>query len=161
MMGWFNNKVADTTVIDDLEKNFGDLIYDLFLSVLWNQKGAKLLYTSFWRKTSKQLLRQPELYQKYSRAWTIQQAVHTLLEMQPKLGRVLTAPEQVMLDANLNIPARLRQFESYFHKLTPTEQILLLLRDKYGLPYTEISAALEMPEGSLRVRHQQSLRSLE
>lgn len=154
-----NNSEAKAT--SELIRNSGDLIYDLYYSVLWNHKGARALYLSLWRKIENDLKSQREPYQKYSRSWVLQVGVELLIQSSKSLGRSLSPSEQVMLDANLNIPARLRQFESYLHKLEITDQILLLLRDKYGLAYPEISAILGIPEGSLRIKHQQALRSLE
>ncbi|NDD92537.1 sigma-70 family RNA polymerase sigma factor [bacterium] len=149
------------TGTEELNRNFGDLVYDLYYSTLWNHKGARSLYLTLWRKIDRELKASPETYQKYSRPWILQSAVDLLIQAAPKIGRTLSPSEQVMLDANLNIPARLRQFESYLHKLSISDQILLLFRDKYGLPYSEVAAILRIPEGALRIRHQQALRSLE
>ncbi len=145
----------------ELNRNFGDLVYDLFYSVLWNHKGARILYLQLWRQLDRELGDGKSEFQKHSRAWILQRAIELLSRSQEKYGRALSPSEQVMLDANLNIPARLRQFDSYLHKLNIQDQILLLLRDKYGLPYAEVAATLRMPEGSLRIKHQQALRSLE
>lgn len=145
----------------ELNRQFGDLVYDLFYSVLWNHKGARALYLQLWRQLDSHLGNGKAKYQKHARPWVLQIAVELLLRSQEKLGRALSPSEQVMLDANLNIPARLRQFDSYLHKLSIADQILLLLRDKYGLPYAEVAATMQMPEGSLRIKHQQALRSLE
>ncbi|MBU6374970.1 MAG: hypothetical protein KGQ59_03145 [Bdellovibrionales bacterium] len=154
-----NNSEPKSTA--ELIRNSGDLIYDLYYSVLWNHKGARALYLSLWRKIENDLKSQSEPYQKYSRSWVLQVGIDLLIRSSASLGRALSPSEQVMLDANLNIPARLRQFESYLHKLQISDQILLLLRDKYGLAYSEIAAILRIPEGSLRIKHQQALRSLE
>jgi DNA-directed RNA polymerase specialized sigma24 family protein len=143
------------------EENYGDLVYDLFYSVLWNHKGASTLYLSYWNQMDRHLAQAKEVYQRYARAWVLKGAIELLLEGIPKHGRTLTPSEQVMLDANLNIPARLRQFESYLHKLNATDQVLLLLRDKYGLPYEEISPALGLTEGALKLKRQQALRAME
>jgi DNA-directed RNA polymerase specialized sigma24 family protein len=165
---WLKRKKDDaralsqrSPLVAELNRNFGDLVYDLYYSILWNHQGARALYLSLWHQLDRELAHHPETYKKYSRAWVLQLAVDLLIRSNSKLGRALSPSEQVMLDANLNIPARLRQFDSYMHKLGVQDQILLLLRDKYGLPYSEVAATLQMPEGSLRVKHQQALRSLE
>ena len=146
---------------EELIRNFGDLVYDLFFSVLWSARGAQTLYLQLWQSVERRLSKSNTSYRKHARAWTLQLAVELLKKSHSRLGRTLSPSEQVMLDANLNIPARLKQFESYVHKLQIQDQILLLLREKYGLPYSEIAAALRIPEGSLRVKHQQALKSLE
>lgn len=143
------------------EENYGDLVYDLFYSVLWNHKGAGTLYLAYWNQMDRDLAHSTETYQRYARPWVLRGAIQMVLEGLTKHGRVLTPSEQVMLDANLNIPARLKQFESYLHKLQPSDQILLLLRDKYGLPYNEISAAMGHSEGALKIKRQQALRAME
>ncbi len=145
----------------ELNRNFGDMVYDLFYSLLWNHKGARTLYLGLWRELDREIGIRGEEYRKYARAWVLQRAVHLVRNQHAKWGRVLSPAEQVMLDANLTVPARLRQFDSYLHKLPLSDQILLLLRDKYALPYSEVAAILETPEGSLRVQHQQALRTLE
>ena len=66
-----------------------------------------------------------------------------------------------MLDASMNIEGRLKNFESYFHRLPVDDQILLLLRDKYGLPYHEIAATLVASEGSLKLKRQAALKCLD
>jgi DNA-directed RNA polymerase specialized sigma24 family protein len=143
------------------EENYGDFIYDLFRSILWNSKGADTLYLSFWNQMDRELSQSTQTYERHARAWVVSAAVKTLLAGAPKLGRTLTASEQVMLDAHLNVPARLRQFESYLHKLGVSDQILLLLRDKYGLPYSDIAPAMGYSEGALKIKRQQALRAME
>jgi len=143
------------------EQNYGDLVYDLFYSILWNHKGAGTLYLSFWNQMDRELSKEQEHYQKYARPWVLRGAIESVLTGIQKHGRVLTPAEQVMLDANLDVHARQKQFESYLHKLSPQDHILMLLRDKYGLPYEEISAALGLSEGAIRIKRQQALRSLE
>lgn len=143
------------------EQNYGDLVYDLFYSILWNHKGAGLLYLSFWNQMDRELARGGATYQRYARAWVLRSAIQVLVAGSAKHGRSLTPAEQVMIDANLDLEARQAQFESYLHKLPPADHILLLLRDKFGLPYEEISAALGISEGAIRIKRQQALRSLE
>ena len=143
------------------EENYGDMVYDLFRSVLWNTKGADALYLSFWNQMDRILSQSRQAYERHARAWVLGSAIRVLLAGTHRHGRSLTASEQVMLDANLDIPARLRQFESYLHKLGATDQILLLLRDKFGLPYSEIATAMGYSEGALRIKRQQALRAME
>ena len=143
------------------EQSYGDLVYDLFYSILWNHKGAGALYLQFWNQMDRELTRQGANYQKYARAWILREAIDLLNQGVRKHGRTLTSAEQVMLDANLDLPARQVQFESYLHKLKPSDHILLLLRDKYGLPQEEIGAALGLSEGAIKIKRQQALRSLE
>jgi DNA-directed RNA polymerase specialized sigma24 family protein len=73
----------------------------------------------------------------------------------------VTSQEQITLDASGNVSIRLKQFDLYFHRLIPEDQILLLLKDKYGIPYPEIATAMGIPEESLKIKRQQALRTLE
>ncbi len=156
-----NGAAVPTRPSHSWEENYGDLVYDLFYSILWNHKGAGTLYLSFWNEMDRELSRRKEVYERHARSWVLRGAIQFVLTSVGKFGRSLTPSEQVMLDANLNIPARLRQFESYLHKLPHSDQILLLLRDKYGLPYGEISPAMGLTEGALKIKRQQALRAME
>ncbi len=154
-----NTQTKKSPALDHFVTLYGDLLFDLCSSVLWSPVTGqntvrKILKTL--EKTSKK-----SSYQRYERAWVLRVACDQLLAVAKRNGRRLTPSEQVMLDANLNTTARLRQFDSYFHKLSTDDQILLLLKDKYGLPYFEISAALNTPEDSLKIKRQQALRALE
>ncbi len=64
-------------------------------------------------------------------------------------------------DKTESVSGRLENFNAYFHRLSAKDQILLILKDKYDIPYTEIAAALSIPAGSLKVRRQQALKTLE
>lgn len=66
-----------------------------------------------------------------------------------------------MLDSNPDPKARIRFFDSYFHRLPIESQLLLLLRDKYGIPISEAASILELPEASARIQRLQALRLLE
>lgn len=140
-------------------QTYGDLLYDLCESVLWSPSGAPAAF----RSVLKELKRQKRLnhYQSFERAWVLRVASQKLKQLSIAQSRKLTPSEQIMLDSTLNMNARFKQFDSYFHRLNTDEQLLLLLRDKYGIPYPEIAAALALPEGSLKMRRQQALRALE
>ncbi len=100
-------------------------------------------------------------YQDYERAWVLQIACQELIALSPHHGRRTTASEQIELDATQNVASRFKSFEFYFNRLKTEDQILLLLRDKYGLPYPEIAASLGVPEDSLKIRRSHALRALE
>ena len=160
-LGLLSSKKKDALICEVLHQNFGDLTFDLFYSILWSRRGAETLYLRFWRKLEGNLRNNTVEYEKYARAWVLQTAVELLMQHQPKLGRSPSPSERVMVDSNLNVPARLRSLESYLHRLPIQDQILLNLRNKYGLPYPEIASILRLPEGTLRTKQQQALRSLE
>ena len=100
-------------------------------------------------------------YRNFERAWILRVACERLIQPGRYPRRIVTPEEQIRLDAMEKISARLKNFDHYFHRLRPEDQILLLLRDKYGLDYAEIAAAMGLPEGSLKTRRSQALRALD
>lgn len=138
---------------------YGDLIFDLCDSVLWSSTAAHQAFRTIFKDIRKH--RPSDPYLDNERAWVLHLACRNLKRLNRKIGRHLTASEQVMLDAIQEVPSRLGQFDSYFHRLILDDQLVLILRDKYGLPYSEMASALGVPEGSLKVRRQQALRTLE
>ncbi len=149
--------------VDDIVKKYGDLLFDLCESVLWSPINAQLALRSILKTVSKEHSNKalPNNFQDHERAWILRIACERLRKDSARLGRTLTPSEQIELDAAEGVPSRLRKFDRYFHRLTPEDQLLLLLRDKYGIPYVEISAAMGTPDGSLKVRRQHALRALE
>lgn len=149
-----------TPFVDHVVRLYGDLLFDLCESVLWSPSNAQLAFRAVLKAI--RAARPSNAYQEYERAWVLKVACDELRTFARRHGRRLTPAEQVLLDASsLNVGARLKQFDSYFHRLDTEDQLLLLLRDKYGLPYPEIEAAMGAPEGSLKIRRQQALRTLE
>lgn len=135
------------------------MLLDLSSSILWSQTEGRKIVRQVLEKLQKQSRHlQPERYQ---RAWVLQNACQLLQKTAIKSTRTLTPSEQAMVDSIKEPTERLVQLESYFHRLHLNEQILLLLRDKYGIPYPEIAIAMHMPEDSLKVMRQQALETLE
>lgn len=148
-----------TEVVERIVQLYGDLLFDLCESVLWSAANAQNAFRGILKELRRKASANP--YGAYERAWVLQVACHRLRSLSEKHGRRLSPSEQVMLDSTAGSAARLKQFDSYFHRLPTEDQFVLLLRDKYGLPYPEIAAALSAPEGSLKLRRQQALRTLE
>lgn len=146
---WMNGIVA----------TYGDLLYDLCQSMLWSPADAPYAFRSILRTLNRRW--KNERFEKYERPWILQIAFHELRGMRRKSSRFLTPAEQVMLDSNPEPRARLRFFDSYFHRLPIESQLLLVLRDKYGIPLSEVAAVLELPEASARLQRLQALRLLE
>lgn len=138
---------------------YGDLLFDLCESVLWSPINAQLAFRSIIKSIRRN--RRGHGFTEHERAWVLRIACDKLLDLSARHGRKLTSSEQIQLDSAQNVTLRLKQFDAYFHRLVTEDQILLLLRDKYGLPYGEISAALGLPEANLKIRRAQALRSLE
>ncbi len=147
------------TLVDRLVASYGDLIFDFCESLLWDPSHAQIAF----REVLKELRagRSANAYKEHERAWVLKVTCDFLRVYAGRHARRLSASEQIQLDSTEAVSMRLKHFEFFFHRLTDEEQILLLLRDKYGLPYPEISAALGLPEGSLKIKRSQALRAME
>lgn len=146
--------------IDQVVETYGDLLYDLCQAVLWNQAGAPHAFRAILKALKRDASKRGR-FAKYERAWVFHVAFRELKRMAKKAPLTLTPAEQVMLDSNPDPKARLRHFDSYFHRLPVESQFLIILRDKYGVPLSEVAAALELPEPSARLQRVQALRTLE
>jgi hypothetical protein len=138
---------------------YGDLLFDLCQAVLWSQPNAQIAVRAILKDLN--LYSRAGKYDIHEREWVLRVACDRLRKMTTKYGRHLSSSERMMLDASLDTAGRLRQFDSYFHRLSTDDQILLLLKDKYDMPYPEIATALGIPAGSLRIQRQQALKVLE
>jgi DNA-directed RNA polymerase specialized sigma24 family protein len=145
--------------IDLLVQSYGDLLFDLCESVLWSPETAQFTFRAILKTLRKD--KESHGFVDHQRSWVLQVTCEKLLEASSRHARRLTPSEQIELDSAQGVTTRLKQFNSYFHRLGAEDQILLLLRDKYGLPYPEIASALGMPEATLKIRRAQALRSLE
>lgn len=145
--------------VEHIVHSYGDLLFDLAETVLWSRPNAQLCFRSILKELRR--ARPANGYQTFERTWVLRITCEKLREYAARHGRKLSPAEKIMLDAGLDASGRLKQFDSYFHRLPTDDQILLLLRDKHGLPYAEIASAMGVPEGSLKLRRQQALRTLE
>ncbi len=152
-------KAVTESWIDRVHRNYGDVLYDLCQSLLWSSADAPEAYRSILRTLKRQALL--GRYEKHERAWIFQIAFYELKKLARRTHRELTPAEQVMLDSNPDPKARMRYFDSYFHRLPLESQFVLLLRDKYGFPMIEIASALESPEESLKLQRLSAFRQLE
>jgi DNA-directed RNA polymerase specialized sigma24 family protein len=145
--------------VDHIIRSYGDILFDLCESLLWSQSNAQIAFRSILKR-----IRAGSRFRKYSsyeRSWVLRIACDRLLQLCRQTGNRVSPEEQIKIDAYGSVTTRLKQFNSYFHRLMPEDQILLLLKDKYGIPYSEISTAMATPEGSLKIRRQHALRTLE
>jgi DNA-directed RNA polymerase specialized sigma24 family protein len=152
-------QAAGTSSVDNVVQLYGDLIFDLCESILWSSSQAQ----NAFRAIIKEVKKTPatDKFTTHERAWILSIAFDKLKKFSLQYGRKVSASEQIQLEANQNAAARLKHFDVYFHRLTTEEQIVLLLRDKYGLPYAEIASAMSRPEGTLKSIRSQALRTLE
>jgi len=140
-------------------QSYGDLLFDLCESVLVSPMNAQIAFRSILKKL--RAGRRRSNFQAYERSLVLRIACDLLLKFCREYGHHISPEEQIKLDSNSSVKIRFKEFESYFHRLMPEDQLLLLLKDKLAIPYSEISVAMSIPEGSLKIRRQQALRALE
>jgi len=155
------SKTKSKAWFDQAILTYGDMLFDLCQSMLWSSVEAPYAYRSILRTIQRDGSSIDSRFQKYERAWIFHIAYRELKKIAKKAPRSLTPAEQVMLDSNPDPKARLRHFDSYFHRLPIESQFLIILKDKYGIPIGEIASILEAPEPSLKLQRSQSLRLLE
>ncbi len=146
---------------DYFARTYGDLLYDLCVSLLRNSGEAQLVLRSLLKKMTIQSKNKKNAYTKYERAWILRMACEKLIHLYKQSDFQIPPEEQIKLDSNESVSIRLKQFESYFHRLVPEDQLLFLLKEKWKIPDTEIAMALAIPEGSLKIQRLQALRTLE
>jgi DNA-directed RNA polymerase specialized sigma24 family protein len=138
---------------------YGDMLFDFCESILLSSAEAQYAFRSILKEIRKQT--GSDGYHRHERAWVLKVACEKLRSLTVRSQQQLTSSEQVELDAQTDIPSKFQRFDRYFRRLMIEDQILLLFRDKYGLQYPEIASAMTAPEGSLKVRRQQAIRTLE
>ncbi len=147
------------TSIEYFVQSYGDLLFDLCESILVSPINAQIAFGSILKKI--RAGRRLHKFKTYERSWVLRIACDLLLKFCREYGHHISPEEQIKLDSNSSVKTRFKEFDSYFHRLMPEDQILLLLKDKLNIPYSEISVAMSIPEGSLKIRRQQALRALE
>jgi DNA-directed RNA polymerase specialized sigma24 family protein len=145
--------------VNGLIKTYGDLLFDLCESLLWSPAYAQLAFRSIIKVLKKK--RSIQHFVDHERSWVLRIAFEELRDFSQRHARKVTASEQIEMDSSQTVALRLTQFDRYFHRLGYDEQILLLLRDKYGIPFGEIASAMGTPEASLKLKRQHALRTLE
>ncbi len=151
--------MGSSNTLDHLMQSYGDLLFDLCESMFRNTDHSQIVFRSILKKINFES--RFRKYSRYERAWIVKTAFEQLLEFCHQTDSKTSPLEQIKLDGSKNVSIRLDNFNSYFHRLMPEDQILLLLKDKYGFPDTEISTVMSTPVGSLKIRRQQALRALE
>jgi len=148
---------SKTSPAEQVVERHGALVVDLCETVLWDQSHAQQAY--HW--ISKQLRKSKEAFEVHERSWVLQIACSRIQEIDARHKIQLTPSEQIELDSASNPVSRRERFRYYFHRLTTEQRILLTLRERHKVPYSEIGAALGIPIDSLKILRQQALRTIE
>jgi DNA-directed RNA polymerase specialized sigma24 family protein len=127
--------------------------------MLWDKEHSQIVFRVILKKihTGSRFNK----YSRYERSWILKIACEHLIKFCQQNPQRLSPEEQIRLDGGESLSIRFNQFSSYFHRLLPEDQLLLLLKDKHQIPTSEIASALDIPEGSLKIRRQHALRALE
>ena len=140
-------------------ERYGDLIYDLCMGILANPAEAQIAFRRVLKKLRSEARTQS--FCRYEKAWVLRLTTQVLLELHEERKQSSFTQEQFQLDSEVQLEKRLDHFFYYFHRLPVESQILLFLKDKHQVSYPDLSMALNIPEGSLRLQYQQSLSLLE
>lgn len=154
-----NCSPKDIAFLEPFIERYGDLVFDLCYSILWSQRSAQVAFQTVFKK----ILHTPQKnrFTEFERVWVLKLTVEVLLPQAQAALKRLSPSEQVMLDSSSDPARKLESLSMYFHRLGAHEKLTILLRDKYGIGYSEITAVMGIPEGSLKILRQQGLQALE
>ena len=114
----------------------GNLVFDLCCEMLGNELQAEVIWLSVFRDIHK--YQEQDIPKELVRPWILQKVyAQLLLKSLPNSSPLRSLPSH------------------------PRDRLILLLRDKYGLPYSEIASALSIPESSIKLVRAQAFRELE
>ena len=163
--GLKNKTSPDASQISDSSEKphwilrYGDLTYDFASSLLWSTRNGKLILKRLYLSHPGRELNSWS-GAKLERAAVFRELLQLIRDSHWRYMRRLTTAEQRMLDGNLVEDGRLRQFDSYVHRLSFDDLALLLIRDKFGFPISEAAAIFEAPEASLQLQRQHAFEAL-
>jgi len=163
LLGFRNKPSSNSLSSSHLESHwihrYGDLAFDFAASLFWSTRNGKIAIRQLYLSREGKALSQ-FFGSDLERAAVFRTLLNQLRDTQWRYMRKLTTAEQRMLDGNLSEEGRLKQFDSYLHRLTFDELALLLLRDKLGVPSTETAAIFEISEASLQLQRQHAYEAL-
>ena len=151
--------MAAKSSIAHFVKEYGDLLFDLCQSLLRNQTNSEIAFRSIIKAI--QSKGRFQRYKIHEQGWVLSIAYEKLKDLYQQQLAHHPVNEGIILSATENSTTRFKNFNSYFHRLLIEDQFILLLKDKFNIPYSDISTAMEIPSGSLKTRRQQALRTLE
>jgi len=140
-------------------ETYGDLVYDLALTLLRFPLTAQLAAFRIFKAIHQ--TKAKNTFRKNERAWILSICHDVISHLHEKHATGLTAEEQLVLDATATLAERMQRFSDFLLRLSITDRMILLFKDKYGFPLAEITTALGIPEDSLKIRRHQALHALE
>lgn len=130
-----------------------DLCHQLFPDPLDAQKAFKTV--------AKRLVKNPIEESPYQKSWILKAVCQELIPCLRQQSIFLAQAQKEMQEVGASGEWRREQFLIYLHRLMPEDQLILLLRDRYGATNAEVAFALELPLGTLKLRRQFALLCLE
>lgn len=140
-------------------ESYGDLIFELSISLLRDVAQAQSASRSILKRIGYK--NRFQKYTTYEQGWVLKATCDRLLKLYDQSTSIKAAKQQTQLDTSLKNADPITHFQLHFNRLPPDDQLLLLLKDKLQISYSDISMALDIPQGSLKVKRQQAIKTLE
>lgn len=140
-------------------QTYGDLIFDLSDSLLQDPKRTQSACRAILKQVN--LQRRLENYIVYERAWILQITCQQLLVHYAQSRSLSSLEDQAQSDSSESAQIRLQSLPLYLSRLKPEEQMVLLLKEKHEISFEDIAMGLSIPPSSLKLKRDQSLRTLE
>ena len=120
-----------------IAERYSDLLFDLCFSLLPRKSISQSAYKVISKKIKKN--QKPDTFEEFERPAVLRTSIHILKKFYIKEKFVARN-----LDLNLSSETpdqKLKRLNHFLSKLSFKEQTILLLRDKYGLPYKKLPHA--------------------
>lgn len=140
-------------------RSYEDLLFDLCHSTLTDAQSAQQIFETIIKELAKTKI--SERYKNHERSWVFKIACQQILRVHSRNEIQPTCSAQIELDSLSSSASRLKHFAEYFQRLQPEDRLLILIRDKYGLPFSELASTFNVSEESLKARRNRILRTLE
>lgn len=146
-------------VLPHVIQTYGDLLYTTCTTLLWAESLSQTGFRLTLRNIKKSV--RHNQFEKYEKLWILRELTSTLRTLARRYDdHLVLTDSEIAGERNLNPDEKLQNLVFYFRKLTIDDQFLILYRDCFEFDFAEISSALEIPQGSLEIRHSQILRMI-
>ena len=152
-------KQEPATHINQLIDRYGDMIFDLCQTSLFDPNAIRQAFTHIIRTLKKTL--SVNGYTQYEKAWVLRVTCDHLKSVGKNIRNEMSETEHFRSDTSLSPQEKLEAFDTFFLRLPMDQRLAILLHDKYRLELSLISTALGLPEESIKLVRIQGLCSLE
>lgn len=144
--------MKDPLLFEQLIKTYEDLIFDICKTILKKSINVNTVFRSILKKIRKTYYKSN--YIQYERSWILRIIYKQLLDFYKCYGKRI-------LELNERKQENNDSFEFFFSLLSLEDQLLLLLKNKFKIPFSEISSAFLISEDSIKVKYQLALHTIE